>query len=61
MAAERDEKGRWYAFPTIVMTPEGKLQEFSDNQEALRYAKSTGNFLAMPNKQAALDYAAGET
>lgn len=59
MAAEVDEKGNWYAFPTIVMLPSGELYQFNDNNQAMRYALRTGNFLPMKNKDEAIEYAKG--
>ena len=59
MAAEVDAKGNWYAFPTIVMLPTGKLYEFKDNQTAMDYALRTGNFLPMKNQEEAIKYAEG--
>jgi len=32
MAAEVDEKGNWYAFPTIVMLPSGELYQFEESK-----------------------------
>jgi len=59
MAAEVDEKGNWYAFPTIVMLPSGELYQFEDNNQAMNYALRTGNFLPMKSKDEAIKYAEG--
>ena len=59
MAAEVDEKGNWYAFPTIVMLPSGELYQFEDNNQAMNYALRTGNFLPMKDKDEAIKYAEG--
>lgn len=59
MAAEVDEKGNWYAFPTIVMLPSGELYQFDNNDQAMNYALRTGNFLPMKNKDEAIKYAEG--
>jgi len=59
MAAEMDEEGNWFAFPTIVMMPNGKLHEFKDPYLAMEYNLRTGNFLPMKNKEEALKYAEG--
>jgi hypothetical protein len=56
MAAEVDEKGDWYVFPTIQMEG-GKLNQYNDVRDALNNAKRTGNFIGFPNKQSALSYA----
>ena len=59
MAAEVDENGNWFVFPTIVMMPNGKLHEFKDSDLAMQYNLRTGNFLPMKNKEEALKYAEG--
>jgi hypothetical protein len=59
MAAEVDENGNWYAFPTIVMLPSGKLYQFNSNEQAMKYALRTGNFLPMKDKDSAIKYAEG--
>ena len=59
MAAEVDEKGNWYAFPTIVMLPNGELFQFDNNDQAMKYALRTGNFLPMKGKDEAIEYAKG--
>jgi hypothetical protein len=59
MAAEVDENGNWFVFPTIVLMPDGTLKEFEDNAEALDYNLSIGNFLPMKNKNEAIKYAEG--
>jgi len=60
MAAEVDEKGNWYAFPTIVMNPDGSLTEFEDNFEAMRHNMKTGNIKKFgKDKGAAIGYAKG--
>ena len=57
MAAEVDEKGNWYVFPTIQFDGE-KLKQFKTSKEAMDNALATGNFLQMP-KEKALEYAQG--
>ena len=59
MAAEVDGDGQWYAFPTIVQLPNGKLKQFETNQQAMEYNLKTGNYLEMPTKQDALKYSSG--
>lgn len=59
MAAEVDEKGNWFVFPTIVMLPSGELKEFKDNNIAMQYNMRTGNFLPMGSKEEAIKYASG--
>lgn len=58
MAAEVDENGNWFVFPTITMLPTGELYEFKDQQQAMDYNLKVGNFLPMANKKEALSYAA---
>ena len=56
MAAEVDEDGNWFVFPTIQY--DGKnLRRFKSNEEAMKNAFKTNNFLAMPSKKEALEYA----
>lgn len=59
MAAEVDEEGNWYAFPTIVRLDDGELYEFEDNYSALQYNLRKGNFLSMADQKEAIDYAKG--
>lgn len=59
MAAEVDEKGNWFVFPTIVMLPSGELYEFKDSQQAMDYNLRTGNYLPMKSKEDAIVYASG--
>lgn len=59
MAAEVDENGNWFVFPTIVMLPSGELYEFKNNQQAMDYNLRTGNYLPMESKDQAIDYASG--
>ena len=58
MAAETDENGNWFVFPTIQMI-NGKLVEFEDNGQAMDSALRTNNFIKMKNKAEALRYASG--
>lgn len=58
MAAEVDENGNWFVFPTIAMLPTGELYEFKDPQQAMEYNLKAGNFLPMKSKKEALSYAA---
>ena len=58
MAAETDEDGNWFVFPTIQMV-NGKLVQYEDNFEAMKKALKNGNFLSMPSKIDALKYAEG--
>jgi len=57
MAAEVDEKGNWYVFPTIQYDGK-KLRQFKNNEEAMANALATGNYLQMP-KEKAIEYARG--
>lgn len=59
MAAEMDENGNWFVFPTIVQFPDGTLHQFQDVTTAMQYNLRTGNFLKMGNKEQALEYAKG--
>ena len=59
MAAEVDEEGNWFVFPTIVQLPTGELYEFKDNMSAMDYNRRTGNFLPMKSKEEAIKYAEG--
>lgn len=60
MAAEVDENGNWFAFPTIVEQPNGELKEFDTNQEAMDFALRTGENIPFGrNKAKALDFARG--
>jgi len=59
MAAEVDENGNWFAFPTIQPGPNGQLVKM-DLRNAQKKAMKEGNFKAFgKNKQAALEYAEG--
>ena len=59
MAAEIDDKtGNWIVFPMIQFDGES-LKQFETNQDAMDEAIATGNFLEMPSKEEALDYAKG--
>lgn len=59
MAAEVDDQGNWFAFPTIQPGPDGTLQRM-ELREAQARAMAEGNYKAFgQDKQAALDYAAG--
>ena len=60
MVAEKDEKGNWFAFPTIVQLPDGTLHKFTDRSQAMSYNLRTGNFKAFKkNKDKAIEYAKG--
>ena len=59
MAAEVDENGNWYVFPTIVQMPNGGLYQFKDNRQAMMYNLKHNNFIQMPDKASALKYAEG--
>ena len=59
MAAEMDDKGNWYVFPTIVQMPTGELYQFKDSSQAMDYNLRTGNYLPMKSKEEALSYAEG--
>ena len=61
MAAEIDDKtGKWIVFPMIQFDGES-LKQFKTNQkgikDAMDEARATGNFLEMPSKEKAIDYA----
>ena len=58
MSAEVDEHGNWYVFPTIQME-NGVLKVYENNQEAMKNALATGNYLQAPNKEEAIRYAEG--
>jgi len=59
MAAEVDENGNWFVFPTIVRLPTGELYQFEDNGQAMDYNMKANNYIPMPSKEAALNYAKG--
>jgi hypothetical protein len=59
MSAEVDENGNWFVFPNIVMLESGELYEFEDSQQAMQYNLKNNNFLPMPSKKEAIDYAKG--
>jgi hypothetical protein len=59
MAAEIDEDGRAYAFPTIAQTDEGELIEFKDPFDALEYNKSKNNVIEFDSIEEANEYAKG--
>jgi len=60
MAAEVDEQGNWFAFPTIVGLPDGSLLPFQDSRKAFRFNMRIGNFKEFgKDKDAALEYARG--
>ncbi len=60
MAAEVDENGQWWVFPTIVpMGPNGELYRFEDPYVALEYNKRTKNALPQTSQKTALDYSRG--
>ena len=59
MAAEEDENGNWFVFPTIVQLPTGELYEFKDNRQAMEYNQRTNNFIRMKTKKEAVEYAKG--
>ena len=55
MAAEVDEDGNWYVFPTVLMTKNG-LRRF-DVWDAFSETKKTGNLIPFgKNKDAAIDF-----
>ena len=57
MAAEVDEEGNWYAFPTII-NDNGTLHQFQSNQEAMNFARRTGEFIEFgSDAEAAQDFA----
>ena len=61
MAAEYDRQGdRWVVFPMIQMEG-GRLRVYEDSQyeSAMRAAITSGNFLEMKGKEAAVNYAKG--
>lgn len=59
MAAEVDEQGNWFVFPTIVQLPSGELYQFKDSMQAMEYNLKNNNYLPMKTKKDALDYAKG--
>lgn len=59
MAAEVDDKGNWYVFPTIVQLEDGTLKKFEDPYEAMDFNIQRGNFKMFKNKEKALKYAEG--
>jgi hypothetical protein len=59
MAAETDENGNWFAFPTIQPDDSGKLVEM-ELRNAQRKAMRNKNYKAFgKDKNSALDYAEG--
>ena len=59
MAAEVDENGNWFVFPTIVQLPSGELYEFKDSSKDMEYNLKNNNYLPMKSKKEALTYAKG--
>lgn len=60
MAAEVDANGNWFAFPTIVQLPSGKLHQFDNHQDAMKYNQQIGDAVHFgPDKDSALAFAAG--
>lgn len=60
MAAEVDERGNWFVFPTIVELPDGSLKQFDTNREAMDFAISSGEFIPFKkDKNNALEFARG--
>jgi hypothetical protein len=53
MAAEVDENGNWYVFPTIV-NQGGKLVSMP-LYDAFDYARKTGEYIPMPNMESAIN------
>ena len=58
MAAEVDENGNWFVFPTIQFDGK-KLKQYKTNEEALEAAISSGNFIKMPSQEEAINYTKG--
>lgn len=57
MAAEVDENGNWFAFPTIV-NDGGSLRKFDDPFEALKFGMDRGEVIEFgKNKEAAINFA----
>jgi hypothetical protein len=56
MAAEIDEKGDWYSFPTLDRKDGGWVDFGDDNYAAFDYAKENGTAIKMPSKDMALYY-----
>jgi|TARA_R100001530_G_scaffold3596_5_gene5300 hypothetical protein len=55
MAAEIDENGQAWAFPTIVQTPEG-LNQFDNTWEAMKYNIENENAIRFNSIDEALDF-----
>ena len=55
MAAEVDEDGQWYAFPTVI-EQDGQLVRYEDAYEALRANKKTGNLIPFDSKEQAIKF-----
>lgn len=56
MRAESDENGNWYVFPSIV-NMNGKLYQFKDATEAMKYAIRTGEYIPFEqDKDSAIDF-----
>lgn len=57
LAAERDSDGKWWVFPTIIQDKEtGELKELALD-EAMDYAKSTGERIGFDDGKMAVEYA----
>jgi hypothetical protein len=54
MAAEVDENGNWYVFPTIV-NQGGKLVSMP-LYDAFDYARQTGEYIPMPDMDSAINF-----
>ncbi len=48
LAAEMDEFGNVFIFPTIRLMPDGQLKKYKDNYEAMRDNISVGNAVRWP-------------
>tara|TARA_R110002110_G_scaffold79230_2_gene207294 strand:+ start:1577 stop:1966 length:390 start_codon:yes stop_codon:yes gene_type:complete len=53
MAAEIDENGQAWAFPTIVEMSDGGLHQFDNPAEALQYNIQNGNAIKFPDIRSA--------
>lgn len=56
MAAEIDENGNAWAFPTLVKDKNGKLIKFNDAFEAMEYNKKKGNAIQFKSIKEAVQF-----
>jgi hypothetical protein len=56
LAAEIDDDGKVYVFPTVVELEDGRLKKFKDNYEALKYNKEHKETIEFPDIDSAVKF-----